>query len=353
MKRAVSTVLVLIFTLVTLAACSPSTPTIAKMGLGHITSIAKSTDMTVKDGNPVPPTAEVDTVIAAVGFDKDGKVVKVTIDTAQTKVPFDKDMKVAVQDLSAPGQTKVELGDKYGMAKVSSIKKEWYQQIAALENWMVGKTVDQIKAMKTKKVDDQHTSVPDIPELTSSVTISVADYIAAVEEAYKNAVDVTKGAVKLGLGHEISIASSVGYANVNGKETLPTAQVNTNLVAAAFDKDGKVVKTIIDTAQTKVPYSKDGKVTADKTAPVQTKKELGDKYGMVKASSIGKEWYQQIAALENWMVGKTADQIKSMKTKQRDAQHTSVPDVPELTSSVTISVAEFLSAASEAYQNAK
>jgi len=41
--------------------------------------------------------------------------------------------------------------------------------------------------MKVKKVDDSHPSVPDEPDLTSKVTISVQDYIAAVEEAVKNA----------------------------------------------------------------------------------------------------------------------------------------------------------------------
>ena len=41
--------------------------------------------------------------------------------------------------------------------------------------------------MKTKKVDDAHPSVPDVADLTSKVTVSVQDYMAAVEEACKNA----------------------------------------------------------------------------------------------------------------------------------------------------------------------
>ncbi len=73
---------------------------------------------------------------------------------------------------------------------------------------MAGKTVDEIKSMDVKVRDASHTDVPDVPELTSSVTIDVGGYIAAVEEAYRNAVDVKKGGVKLGLGHEISAAKS-------------------------------------------------------------------------------------------------------------------------------------------------
>ncbi|QUL98463.1 MAG: hypothetical protein IMF26_10715 [Candidatus Fermentithermobacillus carboniphilus] len=352
MRKVISTLVVLSLALLTLAGCQ-SGPTIAKIGLGHITSISKSTDLTVdKDGNVVPPVAQVDTVIAAVAFDKNGKVVKVTIDTAQTKVNFDKDLQIT-SDIKAEGKTKVELGDQYGMAKASSIKKEWYQQIAELEKWMVGKTVDQIKAMKTKQRDAAHPAVPDVPELTSLVTITVQDYIAAVEEAYKNAVEVPKGAATLGLGHIVKTDKSVGYSKTDTAETLPVAQVNTTMAAVAFDKNGKVVRALIDTAQTKVQYDKDGKVTSDKTAPVKTKKELGDQYGMAKASSIKKEWYQQIAELEKWMTGKTIEQIKAMKTKQRDAAHPAVPDVPELTSLVTITVEDYLAAVAEAYQKAK
>lgn len=350
MKRAVAVSLLLALALVTLAGCQ-SGPSIAKIGIGHVTSIAKSTDLTVKDGNVIPPTAQVDTVIAAVAFDKNGKVVKVTIDTAQVRVNYDKDLKVT-SDTKAEGKTKVELGDQYGLGKVSSIKKEWYQQIAELEKWMTGKTIDQIKAMKTKQRDATHPAVPDVPELTSLVTITVQDYIKAVEEAYKNAVEV-KGAATLGLGHLIRTNKSVGYSKTETGETLPMAQADVIMAAVAFDKSGKVVRALIDNAQTRVQYDKEGKVTSDKTAEPKTKKELGDQYGMGKVSSIKKEWYQQIAELEKWMAGKTVDQIKAMKTKQRDAAHPAVPDVPELTSLVTISVEDYIAVVAEASQKAK
>jgi len=52
---------------------------------------------------------------------------------------------------------------------------------------MIGKTVDEIKALPVKVVDDSHQNVPDIPELTSSVTITVESYLATVAEAYANA----------------------------------------------------------------------------------------------------------------------------------------------------------------------
>ncbi|MFA5523044.1 MAG: hypothetical protein WDA24_01685 [Tissierellales bacterium] len=359
MKKILSIILVLTLMATMLIGCSkeqpapnnPSTgddtaPTnetgITKIGLGQNTTIAKSKDQ----NGDTPAAAQVDTVMAAVAFDKDGKVVKVTIDNAQTKVNFDKDLQLT-SDVNAENKTKVELGADYGMVKNSKIGKEWFEQISELEKWMIGKNLDEIKGIKTKKVDDAHPSVPDVAELASTVTITIQDYIAAVEEAYTNAIDVNAGAVTLGLGHEISIAKSKSYASVDGKETLPLAQVDTVMVVSAFDADGKVVNTIIDTAQTKVNYDKDGKVTTDKAGEFKTKVELGADYGMVKNSKIGKEWFEQAKALADWMAGKTVEEIKDMKTTD------GVPSDAELTSSVTVSVQDYIAGLVEASENAK
>ena len=50
-----------------------------------------------------------------------------------------------------------------------------------------GKTVADIKSLKVKQRDASHPAVPDAPELTSTVTVTVGDYIAAVAESYANA----------------------------------------------------------------------------------------------------------------------------------------------------------------------
>lgn len=374
MKKLLSVLLVGMMLMAMLAGCqsqpaaapaptpAPTTPEptapaaetgIVKVGIGHSTSIGKSKDLGVdKDGKEVLPLGQVDTVIIAAAFDKDGKVVKVTIDNAQTKVKFTKDLQVE-NDMSAELKTKVELGDAYGMTKASKIGKDWYQQAAELEKWMIGKTVDEIKAMKVTQRDEAHPAVPDVPELTSLVTITVHEYIEALEEAYHNAIDVAAGAETLGLGHNISIAKSKGLGSKDGKEVLPMAQVDTVMAATAFDKDGKVVIAIIDNAQTKINFDNTGKVTTDKKGEFLTKVELKEGYGMVKASSIGKEWYQQADELGKWMVGKTVDEIKAMKVKEKDAAHPAVPDVPELTSLVTVSVEHYIEAVAEAFANAK
>ncbi len=316
---------------------------VAKLGLGQNISIAKSTDATAEK----TATAQADVTIAAVGFDADGKVASVTIDVAQTKVAFDKDMKVT-SDKTAEVKSKKDLGSDYGMLKASAIKKEWFEQMGAFENWMIGKTVEEIKGLKVKARDESHPAVPDVPELTSSVTISVDAYLVAVEEAWTNAVDA-KGAVSVGLGVETHIGSSKDKA----ADVKPMAQIDTYMDVTALDKDGKVVKTIIDVAQIKVNYDENGVVTSDKTVALQTKKELKENYGMLKASVIKKEWFEQAGAFENWMVGKTSAEIAGLKVKVKDASHPAVPDVPELTSSVTISVDGYQAVVAEAIKKAK
>lgn len=171
-------VIAIVLSMALLAGCSGGGA--VKTGLGTVISIEKSKDATSEaDG-----AAQVDTVMAAVTIDSNGKIVSVTIDTAQAKVAFDATGKITT-DKAGEFKTKVELGSGYGMIKNSGIGKEWYEQIADLEKWMVGKTIDQVKAMKVKEENGSvHTAESD---LTSKVTVDVSDYLAAVEEAVKNA----------------------------------------------------------------------------------------------------------------------------------------------------------------------
>lgn len=354
MKRIISLVLVLILISATLVGCSKpeeidlpvvETPgaagKIVKLGLGQNISIANSKEA----GADTNAQAQVDTTMAAVGFDADGKVVSVTVDVAQTKVKFDEDLKVS-SDKEAKIKSKKELGPDYGMAGISGIKKEWFEQQAAFEEWMIGKTIDEITGLKVKEANPSHQNVPDVPELTSSVTITVETYIAAVREAWDKAEDVVGGET-VGLGVVTSIANSKD----NSGDVLPVAQVDTTMSATAFDADGKVVGVINDVAQTKVAFDADGKMTSDVAAELKSKKELGSDYGMAGVSAIKKEWFEQQAAFEDWMVGKTIDEITGLKVKEANSSHQNVPDVPELTSSVTITVESYLAAVKAAEAN--
>ena len=273
--------------------------------------------------------------------------------TAQSKINFDNKGNL-VTDTSVAQLTKKELGDQYGMKQASGIGKEWYEQIAALEQWMKGKTVDQVMAMKTVQRDANHPAVPDEADLTSSVTISVDGFLRALDKASKSAKDygvTPTGLTKTGLGTIISVSKSKSVAVENGKSSDALGEADVTMVAVTVDSNGKIVGVCIDQAQPKVNFNAQGLLTTDISTVQKTKVELGDNYGMKKASGIGKEWYEEAAALGNWMLGKTAQQVLSMKTKQ-GGDHPGVPDEADLTSSVTISVTDILAAFNKAVSNA-
>ncbi len=315
---------------------------IVKLGLGTKTSVAKSSDFTAEK----PGAAQADVVIAAVGFDKDGKVASIKIDNAQTKVEYNEDGSLK-SDPAAEYKTKQEKGPEYGMIKASTIGREWNQQIEALAAWMQGKTVEEIKAMKTKQgADEAHPAVPDEADLATSVSITVQDYIAVVEEAYQNAVDVAEGADEVGLGVEIAIGKSAGKT----ADKAAAAQVDTTISAVALKGD-KVAAAILDVVQAKVAYDADGKITSDKVAEVPSKNELGADYGMIKASKIGKEWFEQAKALADWTVNKTAAEVAAIPAEEKDGK-VIVTDA-DLATSVSVGISDYLTVFDEAIQTAR
>ena len=207
-----------------------------KTGLGSVISIAKSTSATAD----AAALAEADIVSAAVTLDADGKIVNVKIDMTQSKVNFDAKGQLTT-DVASEVKTKVELGDEYGMKSASGIGKEWYEQIAALEDWMVGKSIDEVMALS---ITSEGTT--DDPDLTSSVTIHVGDYLKAVQKAVANAKDfgvAVTGATKTGLGNVNSIAKSTGAT----ADAAGLAQTDDVMFAVTLDESGKIVGAVIDT----------------------------------------------------------------------------------------------------------
>ena len=173
------------------------------------------------------------------------------------------------------------------------------------------------------------------------MTIHVGDYLNVVKKAVDNAKDfgvAVTGATKTGLGTVVSLAKSTSAtADAEG-----LAQTDNVMLAATFDETGKIVGVVIDTAQIKINVDAKGAVTTDTAAELKTKNELGDEYGMKKASGIGKEWYEQAAALAQWMIGKTVDEVSGMALTE------GVPADADLASSVTIHVTDYIAALQKA-----
>ena len=109
---------------------------------------------------------------------------------------------------------------------------------------------------------------------------------------------------KVGMGHNISAKMTDATAEKAG-----SAQVDTTMLVAAFDAEGKVTSVSIDVAQQKLAVNADGTTADAAAADIRTKVEKEGDYGMAGVSGIGKEYFEQINALEDWMVGKTVEEI--------------------------------------------
>ena len=158
-----------------------ATSALAATGLGSVTTVSVTAAAADNAG-----TASVNTTKCAVTHDDEGKIVAVQFDVVQPKGAFD--ATGAAADFNAAPQTKKELKEGYGMVKASAIGKEWYEQAAALEAWCIGKTVDEVLGMPTfDRGDGHHTMVPDDADLKTGCTITVGDYLKALEKAAADA----------------------------------------------------------------------------------------------------------------------------------------------------------------------
>lgn len=331
MKKKIVLALVLALAMFAFAACGGSTPPdepgtpegeAVKTGMAVVTSAGKSVEPGDEDG-----FAQADSTIVAVTVDKDGVITNCVIDHAQTQIKFSKDGKIVTPlDTVVPG--KQELGDAYGMKKASTIGKEWNEQATALSNYVIGKTVDEVKGIA---VNDK--GAPSDADLAASVTVSIGGYVDAIEKAVANAKEM--GAFsddQLGVGVVTTIDKSVDAGDEDG-----IAQAYTNYAVVTFDGDGVITSCIIDASQTEVKFSKDGKITSDLAGEFKTKNELGDAYGMKKASSIGKEWYEQAKAFADYAVGKTVNEVKGIALTEEG-----IAADADLASSVTVHIGPFM-----------
>jgi hypothetical protein len=303
-----------------------------KTGLAIISTADKSKDAGEEDG-----LAQVDSIIIAVIVDENGIITKCSIDAAQSKVNFSAEGKL-ITDITAELSTKQELGANYGMKKASGIGKEWNEQANALAEYVVGKTLKEVKGIALTEEGNASDE-----ELSASVTVSISGYIDAIEKAVNSATVL--GASKddkLGLGVATNIANSTDSGEKEG-----LVQVYSYYTASTFNADGKITSSIIDASQSNVNFSSEGKITSDLTAGFQTKNEIGEGYGMKKKSGIGKEWNEQAAAFAGYVVGKTVEEVKGISLKE------GVPTEEDLTSSVTVHVTDFITIIEKANTYAK
>jgi hypothetical protein len=318
MKKITALLLVLIFALALFAGCASNTAASSKAvktGLAFVTLLDKSSSDGTADG-----VAQADSYIAAVTVGSDGKLVRCAVDLAQTKGSFNTSGQV-VTPLDTKFQTKNEQGADKGME--------------ALNKYLVGKTADQIKAVK---VDGA--GLPTDNALKSKVMFPITGYIDAVTKAIAGAQDLGAAAGdKLGVGVETNIAYSnnAGVENpANPGNKDGNVLIYATFAAATTDKDGRITSCLADGWQGAVSFDETGKIVSDLTAVPVTKNEKGNDFGLKAFSSIGKEWFEQTAALGLYAKGKTASEIAGIAVKDDTS-----PASEDMRATVTLKIGEF------------
>lgn len=323
MKKIAALFLATVLVAVLFAGCGTTTGDTVKTGLAVITSVSKSKDAGEKSG-----LAEADSTIIAVTVDGKGKITDCVIDAVQSNVDFDASGKITTA-LDSVFKTKNERGAEYGMKGSSSIGKEWNEQAASFAQYVIGKTVSEVKGISV--TGDGYAAAAD---LKASVTIHVTDFIAGVEKAAANAADLgAKKGDKLCLAAVTNIESSKN-ATAQG---AGLAQVDSTYVALTQDSGGIITSCVFDSTQSKINFDAAGKITSDLTVAPKTKNEMKEAYGLGAKSPIGKEWYQQAASFAAYVKGKTAAEVKGIAVSESGQ-----PTNADLSASVTIHVTDFI-----------
>ena len=169
-------------------------------------------------------------------------------------------------------------------------------------------------------------------DLAASVTLSITDFIAGIERAVNNAEHL--GARK---GDKLALTSVTNMAKSKDASAEGDGLAQAYATVAAVTLNGDTVTScFIDAVQANVKFDAAGKITTDLTAAQPSKNELGDAYGMKKASSIGKEWYEQAAAFSAYVTGKTVSEVSGIAVDDHES-----PTDADLAASVTIGIGEF------------
>ena len=300
MKKIVA-FLLLACMMLSLAACG-SSGSEYKLGMG----VDLSTDSS-KENN-----AQVDATVAAVVTDKDGKIVACRLDVAQSKM----DVTGGAVDAAKTFQTKMELGDDYGMVAYGNAIAEWYDQAKAFESYVVGKTAAEVEGLETVVNESGHNVSTD-EALLAGCTMDITAFKAAVVKACNDEKGATFTGKDFTLGVAAITAADESTAATDSDDAV--VKMYTEYAAAVVGKDGKILAALTDATQPKITADKNGQITgADFKG---TKRELGADYGMVAYGNAIAEWDAQAKAFADYTVGKTAAEVAGIETVESNGHN--------------------------------
>jgi len=329
--------------LLSLAACGAKEADY-KLGMGVELSTASS-----KENN-----AQVDATVAAVVLDANGKIVMCRIDVAQNKM----DVTGGAVDTAKTFETKMELGSRYGMeGKVDNngdgVMLEWDAQAKAFEEYVVGKTAADVKAIKTQAAGG-HLIAVDEALLKAGCSMQITDFISAVAKACEDKAAV---AFKAGEGFKLGVAAKSTAAESKAASAEGNGSVNmySDFGAAVVGADGKILAALNDAVQPKIAIDTAGAIV--EASYKDTKRMLGSEYGMEgkvdnDGNGVMKEWDAQSAAFSAFCAGKTAAEVAGLKTQEAGG-HLIAVDTALLEAGCSMQITGMMAAISQAANYAR
>lgn len=318
MKKSVA-ILLLVCMMCGLMACGASEAEY-RLGMG----VTVSTDAS-RTGQ-----AQVDATAATVVLDAGGKIVACRLDCAQNKMNVENGAVAADQTF----KTKMELGDDYGMVAMGNAIAEWDAQAKAFEEYVVGKTGDEVKAIETTVNDGGHSVAVD-ETLLASCTMDISDFIEAVSRACADSKGQTfKAGRDFTLGLAAISTADESKAAADGKDG--EVKMYTEFAATVVGADGRILSALTDAIQPVIQVDDAGEITG--ASFKGTKRELGADYGMVAFGNAIAEWDAQAQAFADYTVGKTADEVRGIETVVNDGGHNVAVD-ETLLASCTMDIA--------------
>ncbi len=297
MKKLVCVLLAVLMALtaLTFVGCDGKKDERVKLGLGIHTTVAKATSA---DGDS-NGQAQATMTVAAVTLNAAGKIVACQIDCADSTVAYTGEGKAVANDSF---KTKYEAGKDYNMVAYGGAVKEWFEQADAFESVVIGKTLDEVKALVAG--EDKGTD----EVISAGCTIMIADFVKAIEKAVANAVDTdatTAHTLKLGVHTQQSTKDAA-------EDAAGYNQIETTFFAATVDADGKITAAASDCVQVQFGFDATGASTFDIAKTVSSKRELGANYGMIAYGGAAKEWFEQADAFNATCIGKTASEVRGL-----------------------------------------
>ncbi len=250
-----------------------------KTGLASVNTLAVSDDALTEK-----------TVVAAVAMEKDGKIAACKLDEIETDAKLS-DGKI-VREKSP--RSKYAQGEDYGLNTSAPLSKAWYKQADALCDYVVGKTAAQVAEIPVEN------GVAKDEALRSRCELDITPFLEAIGKACDMAAE--RGAQE---GDTLSLALMATDGTNNSDEAV---QTDVHIAAVCMNSRGVVTDCQVDVAGKKVAVT-DG--AFDGTAGAFSSKK-DQKTGMDDTSDTEKdaEWIACAKAFEEYVVGKTAKQVK-------------------------------------------